>query len=111
MEEELQELDGLLEGAPRAAIRGERAATGGQTESAQQVLLAGVESRPGGELAVHPGADLHSGQEGIAGEDGRVGDGGEVRAQQVVFAMAQDGSGNGEYGSSGLRCPACVIWD
>jgi len=61
--------------------------SGGKAKGGHQLLLAGVQGVPGGELAVQPGADLHPGQASVAGECGRVGAVGEVGARQVVFAV------------------------
>lgn len=116
VQEEFQELDGLLEGTAGATDGGERVGVGGEAEGGHQLLLAGVEGGPGGELAVQPGADLHPGQEGGAGECGGVGAGFEVGAQQVVLAVpvrsVQEApvgaarSGNARNCGSARRCHA-----
>ncbi|MES4892324.1 Fic family protein [Streptomyces sp. NPDC096012] len=78
VQEELQELDGLLKGAAGGS---ERVRGGGEREGDHQLLLAGGEGLPGGELAVQPGADLHPGDLRVASEGGGVGTGGEVGAR------------------------------
>lgn len=81
VEEELQKLHGLFEGATGAAGGGERVALRDQAEESHQVLPAGLEGLPGGELAAQPGADLHTAQKGVTGERGRVSAGREMGAQ------------------------------
>lgn len=86
VQEELQELDGLGEGAAGAAGGGRGGGVWGEADDGHQ-LLAGGEGRPGGELAVQSGADLDPDQEGARVRADGVGSGGEVGAQQVVFAV------------------------
>ncbi|MEH0557307.1 hypothetical protein [Streptomyces sp. B21-101] len=49
MEEEFQELDGLLEAAAGAAGGGERVGVGGEAERGHQLLLARGEEKLGGD--------------------------------------------------------------
>lgn len=84
VKEQLEELDGLGEGAASCRARGQGAGGGGEVESGQEPALAVLQGLPAGELAGGPAAEVDAAGGGIGGE----GDAGfEVVAQQVVFAV------------------------
>lgn len=75
VEEELEELDGLFEGAAGGC---EGVGAEDEADGCEELLPTGVEVGPAGELPVQPAADLDGAEVGVGAEVGGVVAGGEV---------------------------------